>query len=149
MQVSDPEVDSTQPAASSQGDLRKRTKQQELKDRKQEMRLDGANTLVSVPLATQHIEGTAHFGTLDTLVSSGQSGGVWHVAACGALEGRLMVVAGMRRCTTSEQQPRLARWPRAAGQGCRPRAMSAIIAKAASRGGSWRLLQRHSMLLSK
>ena len=72
VQVSDPEVDGTQPAVGSQGDLRKRTKQQELRDRKQELRLDGVNTLVSVPLAMQHIEGTAHFGTLDTLVSSGQ-----------------------------------------------------------------------------
>ena len=81
MQVSDPEVDSMQPAASSQGDLRKRTKQQELRERKQEMRLDGVNSLVSVPLAMQHIEGTAHFGTLDTLVSSGQSGELWHVVS--------------------------------------------------------------------
>ena len=117
MQVSDPEVDSTQPAASSQGDLRKRTKQQELKDRKQEMRLDGANTLVSVPLAMQHIEGTAHFGTLDTLVSSGQSGGVWHVVACSALKGRLMVMAGMRRCTASGATAQIG--PLASG--CKPR----------------------------
>ena len=100
-------MDSTQPAASSQGDLRKRTKQQELRDRKQEMRLDGANTLVSVPLAMQHVEGTAHFGTLDTLVSSGQSGEFWHVVACGVLEGRLMVVAGMRQCTVSGATARI------------------------------------------
>ena len=122
MQVSDPEVDSTQPGASSQGDLRKRTKQQELKDRKQEMRLDGANTLVSVPLAMQHVEGTAHFGTLDTLVSSGEPGGVWHVVACGALGGRLVGVAGMWQRPPSGAAGTLA-------SGCRPGAASSVVAK--------------------
>ena len=103
------------------------------------MRLDGVNSLVSVPLAMQHIEGTAHFGTLDTLVSSGQS------EAC-----RGMQCAG-RHADGGERHEVMHTASGATAQigtstiGCGLRPKSGKVAKAASSLGSWILLPRHSM----